>query len=243
MPGKKEWTILGSVYKTAKSVDDRVKAIKKRLSFGVQITKGDEDFEFMLDLYKKYYPRKASRKVKESEIMDLTVLMNAESRFSNSSPTFFWIDIHGCLGNWNPWECTHKKPSDWNNITKAFRLAIQPQVDAARKRFRESIKDELPLCPITGKPFDPRRRGEANAHHLPPEFKDILDGFAQTTGIDIRSLEVRVSPNDGYELVDQSIAIMFAEYHEIHAKFQIVSKAGHDLVTYKRESSDQEVPV
>lgn len=237
MREKREWLICGSVYKTAKSVDERVKTIKQRLSFGVQITKGDDDFEFMLELYKKYYPRKETRKVKESEIMDLTVLMNAESRFRHSSPTFFWIDVHGCLGNWNPVECTHKPPSDWNNITKAFRLAIQPQTEAVHRRFCKSIRGTLPLCPITGKPFDPRIKDEAHTHHLPPEFKEILEGFAQTTGIDVRSVEVKVSPNDGYELADKTIEMMFADYHEIHARLQVVSKEGHDIVTYKRRDS------
>lgn len=236
MASKREFVILGSVYKTAKSVKDRVRAIKERLSFGVHVTKGDEDFEFMLDLYKKYYPRKETRDIKESEIMDLTVLMNRQSKeYPNSSPTFFWVDIHGCIDNWNPTECTDARRTERSKAIDALRLVIKPQRDAAKKRFVKSIKGELPICPITGKLFDPRVNGQAHVHHAPPEFNAIVQGFSETTGIDIETIELRKVPSNGYELADKTIAMMFADYHEIHARLQVVSKEGHDIVTYRRE--------
>ena len=237
MASKREFVILGSVYKTAKSVEDRVKEIKRRLSFGVHITKGDEDFEFMLDLYKKYYPRKETRDIKESEIMDLTVLMNDRSVWPTSSPTFFWVDISGCIDNWNPAECWKPKPANKDLARIGFRRAVQHQCTDFYVRVCKSIRDELPLCPITGKPFDPRAKQHSNVHHLPPEFKDILKGFSETTGIDIDTVEVRKVPNDGWELADKTIAMMFADYHEIHARLQVVSKEGHDIVTYNRRDS------
>lgn len=236
MREKREWLICGSVYKTAKSVKDRVRSIKERLTFGVHITKGDDDFEFMLELYKKYYPRKETRDIKESEIMDLTVLMNRQSKeYPNSSPTFFWVDIHGCIDNWNPKECTDSEPTKQSRIRSALRIAIKPQTEAAKRRFIKSVKGELPICPITGKPFDPRIKGESHVHHAPPEFNAIVKGFSETTGIDMDAVEIRKVPSNGWELADKTIAMMFADYHEMHARLQVVSKEGHDIVTYGRE--------
>jgi hypothetical protein len=228
MPRGKIWSVNGSDF-TRKQLEDRVKSIKARLTGGVQITSGDDDFEFMKELFLRHYPRLESRTIKPGRIMDLTVINNPESRWPTSSPTFFWIDVDGYLDNWNPADCWRNH----NNGTLArqgFRRAIEDQCSAHYHKVCRAIRDELPLCPITGKPFDPRVAKNANVHHLDPQFSEILKGFLEITGIDIESVEtVRI---DGVKLADNALEIMFQEYHAIHARLIVVSKEGHNIDHY-----------
>lgn len=237
MPRGKTWVIRGIEY-SRKDLSEKVRRIKDRLSFGVQITQGDEDFEFMLELYKSHYPRIHTREIKTSEICDLTVLMNDRSYWRGSSPTFFWIDVNGFQDNWNPKECWEPKPGNAQIAKQAFRRAVQPQMTDYWKRFCESIRDTLPLCPITGNAFDPRVRRQAEVHHVEPKFKEILNGFIEIVGIDLDTVAVEKIPNDGWRIADENLEWMFAEYHKAHAKtIQVVSKEGHDIVTYRQKDS------
>lgn len=233
----KTWIIQGSVF-SRKELAEQVKRIKDRLSYEVRITYGDADFEFMLELYKKHYPRAYTREIKTSEIMDLTVKMNDRSAWKSSSPTFFWIDKSNFYDNWNPKECWEPVPGNAQNAKLAFRQAIQPQMTEKWKAVCESIRDTLPACPITGKEFDPRVRRQSEVHHVDPQFKDILAAFLEFTGTDLDTVSVERVPNNGWKIADKNLEWMFVEFHKMHAKrIEVVSKEGHDIVTYKRKDS------
>lgn len=228
MPRGKTWTIRGTVLNRTQ-LESHVKRIKARLSGGAQVTKGDEDFEFMLELFVRHYPRTASRKIDPSKIMDLTVMNNPLTYYKTSSPTFFWIDHDGCIDNWNPKECWQKR----NNRTeacKAFRRAIRDQCTDHWKKVCEAITNDLPVCPITGKPFDPRVRGEAIVHHDNPSFSEILKSFEDVTAIKIATVETYI--DGGPRIKDRSVEIVFQEFHSIHARLIVVSKEGHDWEHY-----------
>ena len=84
----KQFEIAGNTYKT-ESLKKEVARIKDRLAYGEQITRGDSDFDFMAELYDKYYPRyEGDKKPKSSDsVMDLTVQPNEKCDFR--SHTFF----------------------------------------------------------------------------------------------------------------------------------------------------------
>jgi hypothetical protein len=224
----KAMTVKGETY-NKKQLEDRVKLIKSRLMGGVQITRGDDDFEFMLELFLNHYPRLDSRTIDPKLIMDLTVQNNPESRWPTSSPTFFWIDVLGYLDNWNPADCW-KSESNGTLAKRGFRRAIEDQCSAHYRRVCKAITAELPLCPVTGKPFDPRIAGAASVHHAKPHFADILKGFLDITGIDLESVEV--IRDNGVRLKDAALEIMFQDYHQMHANLIVVSKEGHKIDHY-----------
>jgi hypothetical protein len=90
-------------------------------------------------------------------------------------------------------------------------------------------------CPITGKPFDPSMKGQAEVDHEPPEFRDIYAEF-----ISYRNLnpsEIEVVRDNGTFLVDKQLEADFQDYHRRSARLRVVSREGHKMKTYKRIGS------
>lgn len=231
----KQFQIFGNTYTTA-SLECEVKRIKERLAYGEQITRGDADFDFMADLYDKYYPRSEDDgKPKSSDsVMDLTVQPNKNCDYG--SHTFFWVMPDGELVNWQPKDCF--KPKNQNQeIKEGFRWAIKPQAHLKLQMVCALLRGQPMRCPITGKVFHPHISGQAEVHHLDPSFTEILNRFIQENNIDLESVKIVTRKDDRYGkfLVDTDLEKKFQVYHEMHANLQVVSTEGHKLVTYKKK--------
>lgn len=226
----KSFSVLGSIY-NAKQLEAKVKAIKSRLMGFVTITKGDSDFDFMLELYSRYYPWQENGTPRPDSVVDLIAKHNQESDYPKSSPTFFWIVSDGTEHHWNPKHCV-RIPTPREEARKAFRTAIQGQIIDKLIKFRERYRTENPRCPVTGLQFDPQKPGEYDIHHEVPEFDTILSEFLEITGIELT--DVATKGENRTELADKTIEVMFQDYHAMRANLVVLSKAGHDIVTHKR---------
>lgn len=226
----KSFSVLGSIY-NAKQLEAKVKAIKLRLMGFVTITKGDSDFDFMHDLYDRFYPWSEWDMPHPLEVVDLIAKDNPNTRFPGKSPTFFWIVADGSERNWNPADCWRPKSSK-DEAKAAFRMAIQSQCRNKLDSVCQSIRYELPNCPITGELFDPRIKGQGEVHHDDPKFSIILSDFLEMTGIDLAS--VAVIRDNATLLADKALETMFQDYHEMRANLVVVSKKGHEMKTYNR---------
>lgn len=231
----KQFEISGNTYNTA-SLENEVKRIKERLAYGEQITRGDTDFEFMAELYNKYYPRyEGDKKPKSSDsVMDLTVQPNEKCDFR--SHTFFWVMPDGELINWQPKDC-FKPKNQKAEAKEGFRWAIKPQTHLKLQMVCSLLGGRPMECPITGKMFYPNVTGQAEVHHLDPSFNEILNRFIEENGIDIESVKIVTRKDDRYGkfLVDTELEKKFQAYHAQHANLQVVSKEGHKAVTYKKK--------
>lgn len=231
----KQFEIAGNTYNTA-SLENEVKRIKERLAYGEQITRGDIDFEFMAELYDKYYPRyEGDKKPKSSDsVMDLTVQPNENCRYR--SHTFFWIMPDGELINWQPKDCFMTK-NQKQEIKDAFRWAIAGQTNLKLQSVCAVLGGRPMECPITGNLFYPNVTGQAEVHHLDPSFNEILKRFIEENDIHIESVKVvnRNGTEYGKFLIDTDLEKQFQVYHAQHANLQVVSKEGHKAVTYKKK--------
>jgi len=231
----KQFEIAGNTYKT-ESLKKEVARIKDRLAYGEQITRGDSDFDFMAELYDKYYPRldDDGKPSSSDSVMDLTVQPNENCVYRSN--TFFWIMPDGELINWQPKDCFESRTQK-AEAKEGFRWAIRPQIQLKLQLISGSLGGRPMECPITGKLFYPNVTGQAEVHHLDPSFNEILNRFIEENGIDIESVKVvnRNGTEYGKFLIDTDLMKKFQAYHAQHANLQVVSKEGHKAVTYKKK--------
>lgn len=227
----REFVVCGLSYNT-KGIEAEVARIKSRLSYGESITRGDSDFEFMASLYDLYYPKRfdgVDKPENSNKVMDLTVLPNRKCDYN--SLTFFWILPDGDLVNWQPTDCWKPK-THVSLVRDAFRWAVKDQVHGTLVSMIRVLNGQSMDCPITGKPFDPSMKGQAEVDHEPPEFRDIYADFVSYRNLNIN--EIEVIRDNGTFLVDKELEKDFQDYHRKSARLRVVSKEGHDMKTYKR---------
>lgn len=226
----RQFVVCGKDY-NATTLAAEVARIKSRLSYGESITRGDSDFEFMASLYDIYYLKKNIDNDKPSssdKVMDLTVIPNSGCDYR--ALTFFWVMPEGDLINWLPKDCwEHRDHSSF--VKDAFRWAVKMQVFEKINTTVKMLKGQPMDCPITGKPFDPSKKGQADVDHEPPEFRDIFADFIAYRGLDLKGIEVY--RDNGTFLVDKALEADFQDYHRKSARLRVVSKEGHKMKTYK----------
>jgi len=226
----RQFVVCGKDY-NATTLAAEVARIKTRLSYGESITRGDSDFEFMASLYDLFYPKKFDSEDKPESskmVMDLTVLPNRECDYQ--SLTFFWIMPDGDLVNWQPTDCW-KPQTRVSLVRDAFRWAVKKQVYEKLTTMVRVLGGQPMDCPITGKSFDPSKKGQADVDHEPPEFRDIFAEFISCRGLDLN--EIEVYRDNGTFLVDKALEADFQDYHRKSARLRVVSKEGHKIKTYK----------
>lgn len=229
MAKRKHFTINNLTF-TTQQISDKVKAIKESLSGGVVVTFGEERFEFMLELFHKYYPFRETKVIDPHAVRDLTVDRNENCKYR--SETFFWVMHNGDMVNWQPKDCW--APMSHNtSVIQAFRNAISDQSSNEFERLKKQANGRLVECAITEKLFDPLQPGQCEVDHAAPEFEMIFWAFIGKTGTDIGS--VQFYRDNGCYLSDSKLESEFKEFHAKHANLVVISKDGHKIKTYSQK--------
>lgn len=215
----------------AKTLAEKVKQIKSELEDGVVVTHGDHRFEFMLELYHRYYPFQEDKGVDIHTIRDLTVIRNENCQYR--SQTFFWVLHNDEMINWQPKDCWSPK-SHLTCVKNAFRMAISGQTYQELTNLINDAKGRMVVCDITGEPFYPDRMGSCEVDHRDPEFDMIFWAFLGKKEISTSSIEYY--RDNGCWLSDKELEKEFQDFHKEHANMRVVSKQGHKLKTYGKKN-------
>jgi hypothetical protein len=115
---------------------------------------------------------------------------------------------------------------------KAARFAVRKQISDFGNRMLSEAASPL-SCPFTGELLESKRDNtrilskNANVHHFGPEdFKAILQGFIQTTGIDLNL----VSYVSGPQFANADLEQEFCKYHGLHARLLLISAHANQSV-------------
>lgn len=108
-----------------------------------------------------------------------------------------------------------------NNVLKALRQIIEPQIKlyrtAVRRQIRGVGKYKL-RCAITGESLD---HGEFHIDHKVP-FKLIVEDWCREIGKDLEHIEV-VCRGTSCKLTNHMVAESFFDYHLLHSQLQVVT--------------------
>lgn len=214
-----------------KSLSEKVKIIKSELEGGVVVTRDDLRFQFMIELYMRYYPFQEDKGVDPRSIRDLTVEKNENCQYR--SQTFFWVMHDGEMINWQPKDCWSPK-SQLTCVKQAFRMAISGQTYEHLESLIKEADGRQVICEVTGKPFRPEIAKSCEVDHEEPEFDIIFWSFIGKRSLDINSIELM--RDNGFWLSDKQLEKDFQDFHRGKANLRVISKEGHRVKTYGTKS-------
>lgn len=140
----------------------------------------------------------------------------------------FWVVRYdGSETDFSYLECLKETPHH-HRFTRACRVAIEPYIAQARRKFFLERGGRIANCPITREIITP---DNCHVDHAAPNtFKVILSSFVSETGLDISSVKVNGNGEDGVlqdTLDDKTLEAKWVEYHNARAVLQVVSRTAN----------------
>ncbi len=127
--------------------------------------------------------------------------------------------------------------------TSAFRYEVCLYIDdwISKNKWVRGAR-----CPITGKVM---KRKTAEVDHFPTSFKELVDNFLSSKGLELDNVEVKYDwKNSRWTLKDRELALNWQVFHLREATMRWASKegnrkrsdGGYRMITRKRKKEEKE---
>lgn len=198
------------VFKTKKSLLDRVKKMLHAATLGVEMD--PPEHAFLMELMKRHpeYLKKVGPGVKAFRV--------TTSEYGNRC--FEVIRIDETTTDFSYLKCV-TEPTAWTEFAKALRKSIERQIWEAKEKV--FLWDEVIVCKHSGEQMT---RDQACVEYLPPDTFDWLsEEFSLTEKLDKNNLPLAPSPDgSGKVLADPELEARWQAFHERRAKFEVLSE-------------------
>lgn len=225
----KGYSVNGQDFRTQQELTTYVRAILNRYPLGQSVDLFD--YPFMLDLLRRHPD--AEQKIGSG----------ASAIYVGETPPyrtrcFFLIREDGSETDFSYLECIRATPHA-NKVRLALRAAIEPQI-LAYKQVAFAAAGWV-NCPDTG-----ARLVLATAHvdhRAPLTFERLIEMFLAHEGLDFDAIEVIPSADLTYhdELVDPALRARWVQFHQEHARLEIVSATAN--LSLRTRGNGESAPV
>lgn len=211
-----EFVILGEIFSTKTSLENRIKEILYH--YQLEEFLSERDFEFMFEILKLHpeFETKLGIGVKNFFIAQNPQYKNTRNfwilRLDNSTTDFSYKE---CLK-----ETSHEK-----RFINACRYAVEPYTMQFKQDFFDHLSGKPYIIPETGESIS--FNGSHVDHIAPNTFDQLVKDFVKENNIDISQVQINKSGVDNQfndSFVNRDLERLWIDYHKTHAKLRVTSK-------------------
>jgi hypothetical protein len=215
MGKSQSYSIAGEFFKTKGALQDHIRQILYRYVDLQYLSQ--EDFGFMLEVL-KLHPNS-----------DIKIGVGAKAMYVKQNPIYrntrgFWVVREdNSETDFSFFECLKETPHE-KRFMNACRVSVEPYTIDFKNKFFSQLQSKIGRCPITGKTLT---FTSSHVDHIAPNtFQNIVSRFIAELKINVSQVKINGKGEDGIfqdTFDDKELEKTWVEYHNAHAKLQIVS--------------------